>query len=74
VSGLRPPLAAVDQLEAELREQMRTGSPRLLTPLPRRVRLRLAVRHVLTVTGMKLMDHGHTGTAARLWRVTGLIR
>ena len=62
------------QLERCWREAYgKGGHPKLLTPLPRRVRLRLAVRRVLTGIGIWLVDHGHIEAARRLWTVTGLL-
>ena len=46
----------------------------MLTPLPRRVRLRLAVCHVINGAGIWLVNHGRTGTAERMWRLCRMWR
>lgn len=43
------------------------GQPRLLTPLPRRVRLRLAVEQAVTDAGIWLCDHRMWWAADLLW-------
>jgi hypothetical protein len=50
------------------------GAPRhkrvvLLTPLPWRTRLRLAVHHASNRAGYWLIDHGHVRAARMLWRI-----
>jgi len=49
------------------------GRPRLLTPLPCRTRLRLAVHRHLTRAGEWLGDHVSWQVTGWLWRVTGLL-
>jgi hypothetical protein len=55
-------------------ERKRHGPPKLLTPLPRRVRLRLAAEHAINRAAIWLVDHGRYGAAERLWRTFGLWR
>lgn len=72
--SFRLTLAAVDQAEAEFREIMRTGKYKLLTPLPRRVRLRLALTRAVDHTAVWLTDRQQYRAAEWLWAVTGLMR
>ena len=59
----------IAELEARWRRAMAKDSrPRLLTPLPWRTRLRLAVTHAVNVTGCWLCDHGHCTAARLLWQ------
>lgn len=44
----------------------------LLTPLPRRVRLRLAVTRRIDITCGWLIEHRLHGPAILIWRVCGL--
>lgn len=48
------------------------GPPKLLTPLPRRVRLRLTAESAINHAGTWLVYHGHYGAAERLWRLFGM--
>lgn len=57
--------------KAEWERQVRGGRVRLLTPLPLRVRLRLAVTHVIDSTAIKLAEHKHYNTARLVWRAAG---
>lgn len=41
----------------------------LLTPLPLRIRLRLAAARRIDLIGAWLCDHGHQQAAGRMWRV-----
>lgn len=52
-------------------ERARHGRMRLLTPLPRRVRLRLAVTGAADRVAIWLCGRGLYGTAERLWRACG---
>lgn len=47
------------------------GPVRLLTPLPRRVRLRLAIRYVIDGAAIWLAEHGHFRAATLTWRLFG---
>ena len=42
--------------------------PRLMTPLPRRIRVRLWMQRRITGSGIWLIDHGHSSAAIALWR------
>jgi hypothetical protein len=55
-------------------ERAATRPPRLLTPLPLRVRLRLATARAIDTIGCWLCDHHRPGMAMLLWRVCGLWR
>jgi hypothetical protein len=48
------------------------GQPKLLTPLPRRVRARLAYRRAVDEAAIWLIDHGRLRAAERLWRAFGM--
>lgn len=50
------------------------GPPRLLTPLPRRVRARLAVTRVIDTAAIWLAGHGRLRAAERLWGAAGMWR
>jgi hypothetical protein len=63
----------LDRLKAEW-ERQRNGRPRLLTPLPRRVRFRLWRRRQVDRAAIWLVDHGRFGAAERLWRAFGMWR
>ena len=56
----------LDQLIAAW-ERKRHGKPRLLTPLPRRVRLRLAVTHLVDRVAIWLCDRKRFRAAELLW-------
>lgn len=60
-----------DRLRRRWARQHRRA-PRLLTPLPRHVRLRLAATKVINTTGCWLCDHGRTRLAMLLWRACGM--
>ena len=62
-----------EEFVARLREACRGGEIRLLTPLPRRVRLRLAVARNADDAAIWLVTRKRHGLARRLWRVTGLL-
>jgi len=47
---------------------------KLLTPLPRRVRLRLWLTGCVDTAAYRLVCSGHCDAAARLWRVCGMWR
>jgi hypothetical protein len=64
----------IEAFTAELDKCMREGKPKLLTPLPRRVRLRLALTRAVDSAAIWLADRRRFGAAERLWRVTGLWR
>jgi hypothetical protein len=55
----------LEQFAAEWRRQA-TGRARLRTPLPRRVRARLAVRRVIDEAAIWLIDRGRLRAAERL--------
>lgn len=62
----------LEQFAAEWRRKMRDGTfgrPVLLTPLPRRVRLRLAAEHAVNGIGIWLVNRGRISAAKRLWRL-----
>lgn len=66
------PSVDVPAYAAELAEHFRKaarGRYRLLTPLPRRTRLRLAAESAVNRIGIWLVGHGHFGAAKRLWRL-----
>jgi hypothetical protein len=69
--------AEMDELIRRWREKHQAAGRgdrvRLLTPLPRRTRLRLAIRRALTRAGEWLGDHVSWTATERLWRVTGLL-
>lgn len=46
----------------------RTGHVKLLTPLPRKVRLRLWCTSLINKAGYWLVCHDHIRAAERLWR------
>lgn len=47
---------------------------RFWPPLPRRVRIRLAIGRAITNAGIWLGDHVSWSAAERLWRITGTLR
>ena len=53
-------------------ERKRHGHPKLLTPLPRRVRLRLAIEGAVNHVATWLACRGHYDAAERLWRACGM--
>jgi hypothetical protein len=57
---------------AEALERLRGHPPRLLTPLPFRVRVKLTARHVVDSAAIWLVDRGRFGAAERLWRLFGM--
>lgn len=71
----RPSEAEIADFERRWREAMTRPIRHLevLTPLPRRVRLRLAVERAITSVGIWLGDHVSWGAAKWLWRITGLL-
>ena len=79
-AGAEPSIGAPalsDKDVAALREAFLrkvTGPPKLLTPLPRRVRLRLAVTRAINCAAFWLIDRKLYGTAERLWRLFGMWR
>lgn len=50
------------------------GPPKLLTPLSRRVRVRLALTHAIDSAAIWLVDRKRYGAAERLWRAFGMWR
>jgi len=65
----------MDELTARWKggwERDRNKLPKLLTPLPRRVRVRLWLEHRVNGAGIWLAGHGHWKAAERLWRVCGM--
>lgn len=65
----------LDQFKAEWERQARKpGEIRLLTPLPRRVRLRLAAMRTVNRTAIRLVSGGHYRAARGLWRASGMWR
>lgn len=64
-----------EQIERMIAEYQRkaAGRPRLLTPLPRRTRLRLAIHRHVTSAGCWLGDHVSWTATERLWRAAGLL-
>jgi hypothetical protein len=60
----------LEQLRAEW-ERIPRQPPRLLTPLPRRTRLRLWLARQADHTAIWLLNHDHDIAAGRLWRLTG---
>lgn len=56
------------RLDAALRKG---GRPRLLTPLPRRTRARLAAAGAADAVGIWLCQHGQVRAARLLWRLQG---
>jgi len=50
-------------------ERSRGKPPVLLTPLPRRVRLRLWLTRQVNGAGIWLVYHDHVTAAERLWRI-----
>jgi hypothetical protein len=61
----------VEQFKAEWRRKYKPREIRLLTPLPRRVRLRLAAEQAITRAGTWLCDHRMWRAAELLWKVLG---
>jgi hypothetical protein len=62
----------LDWFAAEWERKVRQGGPvRLLTPLPRRVRLRLAVTQITDNAAIWLAERGHYGAARLLWLAFG---
>lgn len=63
------------EIEALIREYERLSRkpPKLLTPLPRRVRLRIWRRKQLTSLGIWLADRGHLAAATRLWKIFRMV-
>ncbi len=62
----------MDELAARWKatwERDKGKPPRLLTPLPRRVRLHLWLTRQVNAAGIWLVEHGHLTAAERLWRV-----
>ena len=58
----------IEKFRAEWRRKaMQRGKVRLLTPLPRRVRLRLAIEQAVTDAGIWLCDHRMWWAADLLW-------
>lgn len=55
-------------------ERQKLGPPRLLTPLPHRVRLRLAAARAVDRVAIRLVNGGHYRAAMRLWKAFGMWR
>jgi hypothetical protein len=60
----------VDEFAAEWK-RFRGGPVRLLTPLPRHVRLRLAVMHAVDGAAIWLAERRQYNAAELLWRISG---
>lgn len=71
-----PPGSAIDPaVVAELAERLvhlQHRPPRLLTPLPRRGRVRLAAEHAVNAVAIWLACHDRAGAAERVWRICGM--
>jgi hypothetical protein len=64
--------ADIKRLEYRWRKAMQHPQRiKVLTPLPHRTRLRLAIHRVITNVGIWLGDHVSWTAAERLWHVTG---
>jgi hypothetical protein len=59
---------------AEWRRKYAGPRPKLLTPLPRRVRLRLWCARQVDRAAIRLVDRGRYAAAERLWRAFGMWR
>lgn len=57
-----------EALRSHLAEALQ-GPVKLLTPLPRRVRLRLWFASRINRFGCRLVEHGHIRGACLLWRI-----
>ena len=73
------PTVDADPPTDEQYEQLRAawerfGHPRLLAPLPRRVRFRLWCERRIDRAAIALVNAGHYRAAERLWRAFGLWR
>jgi hypothetical protein len=65
----------LDLFAAEWRKQaQQRNKVRLLTPLPRRVRMRLAARRAVDKAGIWLVKHHRYHAAQRLWQAFGMWR
>lgn len=65
----------LEQFKAEWRKQAgRRTKIKLLTPLPRRVRLRLAIEGAVNHVATWLVYRGHYDAAERVWRAFGMWR
>jgi hypothetical protein len=63
----------LEQFKAEWQRKVRQrGEIKLLAPLPRRVRLRLAIEGAVNHVGTWLVYRGHYDAAERLWRACGM--
>jgi hypothetical protein len=65
--------AELDELRHRLETALRTQQPTILD-LPRRLRLRLWLTHLINGTGIWLVEHEHFGAAERLWRICRMWR
>ena len=61
----------INQFKAEW-ERKAHGHPRLLTPLPRRVRLRLWAARRVDLAAIWLVEHERHEAAIRLWKAFGI--
>lgn len=61
----------VARLMAEWRRKAE-ATPVLLTPLPHRVRMRLAATHAIDRAAIWLLDRKRFRAAERLWRTLGM--
>jgi len=61
----------LEKLRRELRRRL-AKPPVLFPPLPRRVRLRLRLTHMVDAMAIWLCDHRHATAAEWLYRLTGL--
>lgn len=62
----------LEQFAAEWRRKYSPRKVRLLTPLPRRVRLRLLAARQVDRAAIWLVGHKRHDAAERLWRVFGM--
>ena len=66
-----------DEYVRQWQERFRAGAfgaPRLLMPLPRRIRFRLWRERRIDRAAIRLVDAGHHRAAIRLWRAFGMWR
>lgn len=59
-------------LRRRLYEALAKGKVQVLTPLPRRVRLRLAIQRRIDGAACWLVEHCHPRAGEALWRVFGM--
>lgn len=61
-----------EKLADVLRQAQRPERGELLTPLPRRLRLRLAIEHTVDSAAIRLVEYKHFTAAKWLWRAFGM--